>query len=99
MISDIEQVIHKNVEGFLEQTAKEFDIPMAKLKENWKAHLASTSSSSLSLEEKGAPEKKKKRQESVSLSKLFCTQTGGIVTEEPGVAVWGTVVSNLPIVE
>ena len=59
MISDIEQVIHKNVEGFLEQTAKEFDIPMAKLKENWKAHLASTSSSPLSLEEKGAPEKKK----------------------------------------
>jgi len=59
MISDIEQVIHKNVEGFLEQTAKEFDIPMAKLKENWKAHLASASSSPLSLEGKGEPEKKK----------------------------------------
>lgn len=39
MISDIEKLIHNNVEGFLEETAKEFDIPMAKLKENWKAHL------------------------------------------------------------
>jgi len=39
MISEIQHLIHHSVEGFLEQTAKEFDIPMAKLKENWEAHL------------------------------------------------------------
>jgi hypothetical protein len=84
MISDIEQVIHKNVEGFLEQTAKEFDIPMAKLKENWKAHLASTSSSSLSLEEKGAPEKKKPVKKASLYQNFFVHKRVELLENNPG---------------
>ena len=47
MISEIQHLIHHSVEGFLEQTAKEFDIPMAKLKENWEAHLGLQNNPSL----------------------------------------------------
>jgi len=39
MISELEQIILKNVDIFLENTAKEFDIPLSKLKENWRTHL------------------------------------------------------------
>ena len=41
MISEIEYVIHQSMEVFLENTAKEFDVPLSKLKENWKLHLQS----------------------------------------------------------
>jgi hypothetical protein len=84
MISDIEQVIHKNVEGFLEQTAKEFDIPMAKLKENWKAHLASASSPSLSLEEKGEPEKKKPVKKTSLYQNFFVHKRVELLENNPG---------------
>jgi HMG (high mobility group) box len=36
MISDIEHIILRSVDAFLEATAKEFDLPLPKLKENWK---------------------------------------------------------------
>jgi hypothetical protein len=39
MISELEQIILKNVDVFLENTAKEFDVPLSKLKENWRTHL------------------------------------------------------------
>ena len=39
MISDIENIILHSVDVFLETTAKEFDIPLSKLKENWRDHL------------------------------------------------------------
>ena len=84
MISDIEQVIHKNVEGFLEQTAKEFDIPMAKLKENWKAHLASTSIPSLSLEEKVEPEKKKPVKKTSLYQNFFVHKRVELLENNPG---------------
>lgn len=80
MISDIEHVIHKNVEGFLEQTAKEFDIPMPKLMENWKAHLgvgkqkSATTSSSASEHVVAEEASKKKPVKKTSLYQNFFVQ-------------------------
>jgi hypothetical protein len=41
MIREIETHIRTGVEKFLEQTAKEFDLPIIRLKENWRAYLES----------------------------------------------------------
>jgi HMG (high mobility group) box len=38
MISSIEQIILQSVDVFLGATAKEFDIPLSTLKENWRNH-------------------------------------------------------------
>lgn len=85
MIAELEDLIHKNVNGFLEETAKEFDIPMAKLKEKWRAHLGDSGRSTLAVPVVQAPGEPKKKtvKKSSQYQNFFVQKRAELVRENP----------------
>jgi len=86
MIREIETHIRTGVERFLEQTAKEFDLPIIRLKENWRLYLdgedaVPTPASSTDGAKKKAPPGKK------SMYQNFFTQKCSELKEQnPGMS-------------